>query len=474
MMLARKQGPRGCGAMPRIWPLLTLLALVLLLVNTSQIEAARNTCDSACRDCKKSCASQKLDCLTHARADRTSALGDCTPGRSGRSCRGLARQMLMRAWSECRQSATACRSCCKANGSDGCVTTTTVITPTTTTMTASTTPTHPTTTTTRPPTTTTTTTSSTTTQAPTTTTTTTSTTTTQAPTTTTTTTLTLGTTTSSTLPAVFVILMENQDWSNIRGNASAPYINDTLLPMASHAEQYYNPPGNHPSEPNYLWLEAGTNFGIRDDNSPASNHQRTTRHLVSLLNAAGVSWKAYQEDISGTTCPLTNRGSYAVKHNPFVFFDDVTGSNNPADAYCITHVRPYSELATDLSNNTVARYNFITPNVCNDMHSSCTPLHDKVKQGDVWLSTEVPRILASQPYAAKGVLFITWDEAKTGDGPIGMIVLSPVAKGGGYSNRIQYTHSSTLRTVEEIFGVTPLLGGAANATDLSDLFVSFP
>src|SRR5438046_480503 len=147
MMLAGKQGPRGCGAMPRIWPLLTLLALVRLTVNTSQIEAARNKCDSACRDCKKSSASQKLDCLTHARADRTSALGDCTPGRSGRSCRGLARQMLMRAWSECRQSATACRSCCKANGSDGCVTTTTVITPTTTTMTASTAPTHPTTTT---------------------------------------------------------------------------------------------------------------------------------------------------------------------------------------------------------------------------------------------------------------------------------------------------------------------------------------
>src|SRR5438093_173885 len=418
MMLAGKQA-RVCGAMPRIWPLLRLLALVLLLVNTSQIEAASNKCDSACRECKTSCASQMLDCLTHARADRTSALGDCTPGPSGRSCRRLAHQMLVRARSECRQSATACRSCCKANGSDGCVTTTTVITPTTTT-------------------------------------------------------LTFGTTTSSTLPAVFVILMENQDWSNIRGNVSAPYINDTLLPMASHAEQYYNPPGNHPSEPNYLWLEAGTAFGIRDDNSPASNHQTTTRHLVSLLNAAGVSWKAYQEDISRTACPVTDQGSYVVKHDPFVFFDDVTGSNNPADAYCIAHVRPYSELATDLSNNTVARYSFITPNVCHDMHDSCAPLNDEVKQGDVWLSTEVPRILASQPYAAKGVLFITWDEAKTGDGPIGMIVLSPVAKGGGYSNRIQYTHSSTLRTVEEIFGVTPLLGGAANATDLSDLFVSFP
>src|SRR5437016_433173 len=199
-MLARKQRPRACRAVPRTWPLLTLLALVLLLVNASQIEAASNKCDSACRECKTSCASQKLDRLTHARADRTSALGDCTPGRSGRSCRGLARQMLMRAWSECRQSATACRSCCRANGSDGCVTTTTVITPTTTTMTAPTTPTHPTTTTTTSSTSTTTSTT-TSTQAPTTTTTTTtSTTTTQAPTTTTTQTTTTTTPTFGTTP----------------------------------------------------------------------------------------------------------------------------------------------------------------------------------------------------------------------------------------------------------------------------------
>src|SRR5437016_3973038 len=287
----------------------------------------------------------------------------------------------------------------------------------------------------------------------------------------TTTTTTLVTTRSTT---VFVVVMENHNWSSIKGNASAPYINNTLLPMGSYAEQYYNPPGNHPSEPNYLWLEAGTNFGILNDDDPSSNHQSTSRHLVSLLEAAGLSWRTYQEGISGTDCPLTDYGSYVVKHDPFVFFDDVTGSNNPHDSYCIAHVRPYSELETDLVNDTVPRYNFITPDVCHDMHDSCAPLNDEVKQGDAWLSTEVPRILASQPYAAKGVLFIIWDEAETGDGPIGMIVLSPVAKGGGYSNHIQYTHSSTLRTVEEIFGVSPLLGGAASATDLSDLFVSFP
>jgi hypothetical protein len=72
-----------------------------------------------------------------------------------------------------------------------------------------------------------------------------------------------------------------------------------------------------------------------------------------------------------------------------------------------------------------------------------------------------------------GALFITWDEAGIGDGPIGMIVLSPVGR-HGYSNTRRYSHSSTLRTFEEIFGVAPMLGDAANAIDLSDLFSTFP
>src|SRR5437870_4134396 len=291
-------------------------------------------------------------------------------------------------------------------------------------------------------------------------------------------------TTTTTLPGtctgacrirtVFLILMENHNWSSIKDSPSAPYINRRLLPIASHAEQYYNPPNLHPSLPNYLWLEAGTNFGILNDDDPSSNHQSTSRHLVDLLEAAGLSWRAYQEDISGTDCPLSDVGLYHVHHDPFVYFDDVTQGNNPRSARCIEHVRPYSELQTDLINDTVARYNFITPDVCHDMHDACAPLNDPVQQGDAWLSTEVPKILASQAYANNGALVIGWDEGKPDDGPIGLIVLSPIAKGGGYENTIYYTHSSTLRTIEEIFGVTPMLGDAANATDLRDLFVSFP
>src|SRR5947209_13104847 len=72
---------------------------------------------------------------------------------------------------------------------------------------------------------------------------------------------------------VFVIVMENHNWSSIKAIPDGPYINNTLLPMVSSCEQYYNPPGAHPSEPNYLWLEAGTTFGILNDNPPLSNHQ---------------------------------------------------------------------------------------------------------------------------------------------------------------------------------------------------------
>ncbi len=280
--------------------------------------------------------------------------------------------------------------------------------------------------------------------------------------------------TGSTMKTVFLILMENHNWADIKGSPSAPYINNTILPMASYAEQYYNPPGIHPSEPNYLWLEAGSNFNILNDDNPDANHLNTKQHLVTLLSKAGISWKSYQEGISGKDCPLVENGVYAPKHNPMVFFDDVTDGNNPNSPTCIAHVRPYTELLTDLQKNRQARYNFITPSLCDDMHDTCAPFNDAVKQGDTWLQQNLPAILNSQAYRNGGVVFITWDEGEGGDGPIGMIVLSHDAKGGGYANTIRYTHSSTLRTIEEIFGVTPLLNDAADATDLRDLFKAFP
>ncbi len=277
------------------------------------------------------------------------------------------------------------------------------------------------------------------------------------------------------LGTVFLIVLENHNWADFADNRSAPYLNHVLLPQASRATQYYNPPGLHPSLPNYLWLEAGSNCGVLDDNPPVDNHQPTTAHLVTLLAHAGISWRAYEENIDGRTCPLTAAYPYAPKHNPFVYFDDVTGGNNPRSPTCIAHVRPYTDLGPALSHDTVAHYNMITPNLCNDGHDTCAPLHDPIRQTDAWLAHAVPPILRAAAYRQGGVLFITWDEGEGGaDGPIGLLVLSPRAKGHGYTSTVHYTHSSLLRTVQEIFGVRPLLGDTRRATDLRALFTAFP
>ena len=287
------------------------------------------------------------------------------------------------------------------------------------------------------------------------------------------------------IKTVFVIVMENHNWTgdapnNIKGNPAAPYINYTLLPMASYANNYNNPPGIHPSLPNYLWMEAGTTFGVHADGTPFQYHQGTSDHLVKLLENAGISWRAYDEDVSGTTCPLANTGPidpngnplYAARHNPFVYFDDQTNTLNAKSATCIAHIRPFSQLDSDLAHNTVARYNFITPNVCDDMHDACAG--DPIAHGDEWLKKNVPAILNSTAYRSGGALFIVWDEAAKGDGPIPLILLSPFAKGNHYSNSLYYTHSSLLRTLQEIFGVYPLIRDAANRRDLGDLFHVFP
>src|ERR1700745_45798 len=105
------------------------------------------------------------------------------------------------------------------------------------------------------------------------------------------------------IKTVFVIVMENHNWTrdessrNIKGNPEAPYINYDLIPNGAHANNYWNPPNEHPSLGNYLWMEAGTDFGINGPILTArtvkANTQFTHLHLVWQLMSAGKSWKAY-------------------------------------------------------------------------------------------------------------------------------------------------------------------------------------
>jgi hypothetical protein len=273
---------------------------------------------------------------------------------------------------------------------------------------------------------------------------------------------------------VFVIVMENHNWTgdgslSIKGNPNAPYINGTLIPSGAHAENYWNPPNEHPSLGNYLWMEAGTDFGINGTKtqlSVAQNTQTTHAHLAWQLMQAGLSWKAYSgKTWPANTCPVVTWGV------PQVFFSDITNDASPTAPICIQHVRPIAELAADLAGGSASNYSFIVPGLCDDMHTPCGN-SNQILDGDNWLKANVPLILASKQFQQGGALFIVWDEADKGDGPIPMILLSPLAK-MGYSHSIYYTHGSLIRTVEEIFNLA-LLADANQETDLSDLFTTFP
>ncbi len=252
---------------------------------------------------------------------------------------------------------------------------------------------------------------------------------------------------------VFIIVMENEEVGAIFGNSSAPYVNRLAAQYAS-ARQYFAV--SHPSLPNYLALTAGTPRPLDGTDCPVSTSCHvagTNTNIADEIEASGRSWAAYMESMPAP-CTPHDAGTYAVRHNPFVYFDDIrTGANNR----CATHDVPYdaTQFRNMLQADSVPNYVWITPNLCNDGHDACGG--DPVAHSDTWLSQNVPPILASPAFQQGGVLFITWDEGSSnqtccglseGGGHVATLVISPLAK-RGYQSSVPYNHYSLLRTIED-------------------------
>jgi phosphatidylinositol-3-phosphatase len=290
------------------------------------------------------------------------------------------------------------------------------------------------------------------------------------------------------LQHVIVIVMENTnaephgDAPFIYGNfKDAPYINGELMPRYARAANFRDAlPLAVPSEPHYVLMEAGTNvfadfsFGdtINADGDPsATRGTASPDHLTNQMRATGgrVDWMSYQEGISAKTgaCPVRSSAStnYAAKHDPFVFFRDVSG-NPPSktNEYCAAHHRSYSALAADLAAARLANYVFITPNLCHDMHNSCGN-QSRVRNGDEWLRAELPAMIA-YVNAHSGVIFLVWDEGKETRN-IPFLAIGPHVKKGFAGNAL-YDHGSIIKTVEKLFGL-PVLEAVKGSRDLRDL-----
>ncbi|HTR54828.1 MAG TPA: alkaline phosphatase family protein [Kofleriaceae bacterium] len=281
------------------------------------------------------------------------------------------------------------------------------------------------------------------------------------------------TTTTATPPAqwsgsVFTIVMENKSRGDIFGNSSAPFINQ-LAKQHAVADGYHDS-YVHPSEPNYLEMVAGENFGILDDNDPSSHSVNSTSHIADQLELAGLSWKTYQESM-GAPCGLVSHGRYAAKHDPFVYFDDINGWDGKQfqpSPRCQDHVVDYSQLDADIAANQIPKYVFITPNLDDDMHDG------SIAQGDLWLSTEMPKIMATDAYKNGGVIFLLWDEGSgtltPGDDPP-FLAISPHAVAGEVS-KTNYDTSSYLKTVQGMLGLDPVpcAKDPATVSVMTDLF----
>lgn len=337
------------------------------------------------------------------------------------------------------------------------------------------------------------------------------------------------------LDHVFIIMEENHAQDHIIGDPSMPYLN-SLAQTYGQATDYYGV--THTSEPNYIAATSGDNWGNNDDDgwysgnhypdpSIAGNHFDHT-NIVDELQAAHISWGAYMDAMpsagyQGDNWPADKNQLYAVKHNPFMLYNDIRF--NP---YRRANVKPYTSLAADLNSWHAPRYVWISPDNCNNMHGGVyTPVagfpesdncgysdvagdaqDETLKaQADAFIKNAVQTIMSSKAWTGNSVIFITADEndydadnpdigdylsdAGCCDSPVlppGDPYVSPNFPGGTYGGGLvpmvvvtthgphhvtdatAYNHYSMLLTIEEGFG----LGKLGNTSDSAQVKPMWP
>jgi phosphatidylinositol-3-phosphatase len=221
----------------------------------------------------------------------------------------------------------------------------------------------------------------------------------------------------------------------------------------------------HPSLPNYLALTAGTTFGVDSD---CTDCQQDGESLVDQLEAARVSWKAYMGGMPSACFKGAASGEYAKKHDPFMYYRRV--ADDPARC---AKVVPERMLAADVRAGRLPTFAFLSPGLCDDTHDCA------VRQGDQYLSRVVPALL--RELGPRGYLVLTWDEGGSDRGCCGGFAsggqIPTVIAGAGVKRGASlagpYTHYSTLRLIEDSFGLPRLRDAARpDVKSLRDAFTA--
>jgi len=254
---------------------------------------------------------------------------------------------------------------------------------------------------------------------------------------------------------VLVVVEENHSYAEVIGNSAMPYLN-SLAQQYGLATQYYS--NAHPSLPNYFMLTTG----LLETNTDSFSGTITDDNVIRELTKAGKTWKCYVESLPSTG-PAADVYPYVRRHDPFSYFSDVQ-SNAPQAGNIVST----AQLATDIANNSLPQYSFITPNVLDDAHDG------SLAQADAWLQTNIAPVLASPGFQSSGLLVITFDEAAQSDnahggGRVATIIVSSKSK-KNYTSQTLYQHQSLLRLTLAGSGVDTFPGAAAIAPDMTEFF----
>ncbi|HEY2659070.1 MAG TPA: alkaline phosphatase family protein [Caulobacteraceae bacterium] len=313
---------------------------------------------------------------------------------------------------------------------------------------------------------------------------------------------------------VFVIMEENKDYELILDPAKAPHIAG-LAKTYGTATQFFGEV--HPSEANYVALLGGDTFGIHDDDAfycrPGQvdpqclgsrqpgyvDHTVHAPHLGDQLQAQGLSWKGYYENLPAPGSLAVNAGDpqhpgdgpgyalYAAKHSGFLNF--ASAQKDPERAQ---HIVGFDQLDADLKSGLLPSFALIVPNQCNEMHglwgagapAGCDmrDLAALIRRGDDYTGALVKTIQETAAWRSHQnvAIVITFDEGLKGttEGCCGITPGAPSNYGGGHIPTIvitnhgprgvrddtPYSHYSLLLTLEQVFGITTPLGHAADAT----------
>jgi acid phosphatase len=253
---------------------------------------------------------------------------------------------------------------------------------------------------------------------------------------------------------VIVVVEENHGYSSVIGNSAMPYLN-SLASQYGLATQYYA--DTHPSIGNYFMMTTGQEVTNDDTFTSTVSVDNIVRHLLN----AGKTWKSYAESLPSVGYTGGNTSLYVRRHNPLSYFSDVVNSSVQS-----MNLVPFTQFATDLSNNQLPDFSFVVPNVMDDAHDGT------LVQADAWLQTNIAPLINSASFQKNGLLLIVFDEAATtdttnGGGHVAMVAVGPLVKQG--QSAVLYQHENLLKTVTTYLGIDGNLSKAGTVPAMSDL-----